>query len=244
LAVAITNTIVTTDAGALGKVQADIATIFATCCQPQTEPKVETVLIPVKQFLRCNPDTKEPEYGVVTLPVQKEMTLAEAEKFRRLAEVEGQQCKEAVGIASVPEWWQIRPEAHRPQMIYIYRVKNANGTWASGGYSLTIPHPNKTTAATVEKLPNYVKGNFQSILTLSDNSKVIVNGKDAAACETMIGAAKVQIAASYLTNSSIRSGIRGGATTFAEKPVQLWAIDYYSKGSFGDMKPDWRKLVK
>jgi hypothetical protein len=129
-------------------------------------------------------------------------------------------------------------------MIYVYRVKNANGTWASGGYSLTIPHPKNVTAATVVKLPNYTKGNYQSILTLSDNSKVIVNGKDAAACEAMINAAKAQIATSYLTNASTKSGVRGGATKFAEKAVELWAIDYYAKGSFGDMTPTWRKLAK
>jgi hypothetical protein len=166
------------------------------------------------------------------------------ELFTRIAEAHAASCEQQTAIASVPEWWQIRPEAHRPQMIYVYRVKNTNGTWASGGYSLTIPHPKQITTATVVKLPNYTKGNYQSILTLSDNSKVIVNGKDAAACEAMINAAKAQIATSYLTNASTKSGVRGGATKFAEKAVQLWAIDYYAKGSFGDMKPTWRKLVK
>lgn len=164
--------------------------------------------------------------------------------LNKLADIEAQKCIDQTAIASVPEWWQIRPEAHRPQMIYIYRVKNTNGTWASGGYSLTVPHPKNVTAATVVKLPNYTKGNYQSILTLSDNSKVIVNGKDAAACEAMINAAKAQIATSYLTNASTKSGVRGGATKFAEKAVQLWAIDYYAKGAQDGLKPTWRKLAK
>jgi hypothetical protein len=165
--------------------------------------------------------------------------------MEELAFVRGELCeKDTSAIASVPEWWQIRPEAHRPQMIYIYRVKNTNGTWVSGGYSLTVPHPKQTTTATVVKLPNYTKGNYQSILTLSDNSKVIVNGKDAAACEAMINATKAQIATSYLTNASTKSGIRGGATAFAEKAVQLWAIDYYAKGMQDGLKATWRKLIK
>jgi hypothetical protein len=197
---------------------------------------------PFKQFDKC--DNGVAKYRTNVIAVPRNMIFLAESLFEELAFVRGAFCEQQTAIASVPEWWQIRPEAHRPQMIYIYRVKNANGTWKSGGYSLTVPHPKQVTAATVVALPTYTKGNYQSILTLSDNSKVIVNGKDAAACAEMIAAAKEQIAEAYTANSSTKSGIRGGSTQFAQKEVTLWAIDYYSKGSFGDMKPDWRKLVR
>ncbi len=195
----------------------------------------------VKIFVKCQDNA--PVFGTKTVFVPVNSLGYVGELFERIANTEGESCNQQDAIASVPEWWQIRPEAHRPQMIYIYRVKNANGTWQSGGYSLTIPHPKQTTAATVVALPAYRKGNYQSILTLSDNSKVIVNGKDTAACEAMIQAAKAQITDSYLVGSSIKSGVRGGATAFVEKAVKLWAIDYYSKGMQGEVKADWRKRI-
>jgi hypothetical protein len=197
--------------------------------------------ITYKTFASCDGTTAKFGAGSMVVPLGMR-TFCET-MLNKLADIEAQKCIDQTAIASVPEWWQLRPEAHRPQMIYIYRVKNANGTWVSGGYSLTVPHPKNVTAATVVKLPNYTKGNYQSILILSDNSKVIVNGKDAAACEAMINAAKAQIATSYLTNASTKSGVRGGATAFVEKAVQLWAIDYYAKGAADGLKPTWRKLA-
>jgi hypothetical protein len=80
-------------------------------------------------------------------------------------------------FAVVPEWWQLRPEADRPQLIVQCAEKNADDSLGSAKYVVTIPHYQHTIPYNLPPFSNLEKGSYQGVLTLKDNSKVIIYGK-------------------------------------------------------------------
>ena len=87
----------------------------------------------------------------------------------------------------IPEWWQIRKEAHRPQLIVVFKRKKdlKDKSKLYSRWSLSLPHfvdnPDK-----VKHLTGYKKGNTQGILTFKDNSKLIIYGRNQAEVERTI----------------------------------------------------------
>jgi hypothetical protein len=77
-------------------------------------------------------------------------------------------------FAVVPEWWQLRPEADRPQLIVQCAEKKEDGTLGSAKYVVTIPHYQHSTPHGFAPFYSLNKGSFQGMLTLKDNSKVII----------------------------------------------------------------------
>jgi cell division septum initiation protein DivIVA len=218
-----------------------IAFIQQNCCKPETEtqPKVEITLTPFKQFVRCNPTTKAPEYAAILMPVIKGTELAEAEKARRLAEIEGQQCRDFNAIATVPEWWQLRPEAGRTQGIYVYKELRGDGTIGNDPYAITVPHCALTTAPGAAILPEYQKGNYQGVLFLKDNSKLVVNCVSEVECQRVIDKLSKVIKSDYLTGSTTTIGKHKGRP-FKEIRVKAQWLHFFPTGA-KSMKPAYIK---
>jgi hypothetical protein len=188
---------------------------------------VKFTTIQIKKFDVCEQEI--PKFKTESVSVIAGTELLEAKNFERLADIEAQQCLECNAIASVPEWWQLRPEATRKQAVLIYREIKPDGTIGGDHYSLTIPHFNRASAPSTPPLPQYEKGNFEGILTLSDNSKLIVNCIDSQECARVIGAIEPFIEAQYLAGSSIKIGERIGLP-FKKITVKAWRLDYYPTG--------------
>ncbi|MEH2197809.1 hypothetical protein [Nostoc sp.] len=139
-------------------------------------------------------------------------------------------------IAAVPEWWQIRPEAKRPQLILLCGQKNDSGSVGYLVYPITVPHP-KINRGKISPIPDYKKGNTEAILTLKDNSKVIVNTHDNETANSLIEAIKLIIDPAYLEGSFTKIGLRKGQTLL-EITVAAREARYFSQG-LKNTKPDW-----
>ncbi|MEH2454488.1 hypothetical protein [Nostoc sp.] len=139
-------------------------------------------------------------------------------------------------IAAVPEWWQVRPEGKRPQLIILCGEKNDKGHIGYLIYPITIPHP-KTTRHQTSPIPDYKKGNTEAILTLKDNSKVIVNAYDNDTANSLMEAIKPLIDPTYLEGSFTKVGLRKGQALL-EITVTAKEGRYFSQG-LKNTKPDW-----
>jgi hypothetical protein len=159
--------------------------------------------------------------------------------FEKIANIEGQKCKELTAIATVPEWWQVRPEATRPQAILVFKELKPDGTIGKDPYSITIPHCTLTTPPNGSPLARYEKGFIQGILTLKDNSKLIVNCKDSDECERVIATLSSVIAGNQLEGSSIKIGKTRGIA-FKQIEVKAQRLDYFPNGA-KTMKPAYMK---
>lgn len=113
-------------------------------------------------------------------------------------------------IAAVPDHWQLRPEAQRPQLVVLFAEKKANGKLGKAVYAVNIPHYEHSKAPTTSPLPGYKKGQWEGILTLSDNSKVVVNAFSEFEAKKVLNAAEKAIGSDYLKGSQTKIGKRKG----------------------------------
>ena len=112
-------------------------------------------------------------------------------------------------IAAVPEWWQVRPGANRPQLVLQFSEVLENGGYGPPKYALTIPHFIGAAIAFAPVQP-YQKGNYQGVLTLADNSKVIVNALTPEIAENVLTQAATWINPDMRGNSHIKIGEHKG----------------------------------
>lgn len=139
---------------------------------------------------------------------------------------------------AIPDGWQIRPEWHRPQVIYQFAQINSGGTIVGPpAYPITVPHhlPTQPTSP----LPNYQKGNWEIIYVLNDNSKVTIHSLDETNGMTMLNAIKARIDPDYLTGAYLsKSCMVVTETPLAQITVTNRLAKYWSQGAKNNL-PDW-----
>jgi hypothetical protein len=124
--------------------------------------------------------------------------------------------------------------------VYIYRQSLASGI-GSKNYELTIPHPTASAIADPPKLPDYIKGNWEGIIRLSDNTPVIINAKDRAEVLRVWEFIKPLIKSEYTAKFIKKVAEREGQATFEQRNCTAWAVDYFSKGQRLNLPRDKRK---
>ena len=143
------------------------------------DPCIETpqVSITVNKFVGCFVVQGVPKYFIpTTLMVPAPQAAAITLSLNNQADILALQCRDNDAIAAVPDWWQVRLGADRPQLIVQYARKNSDGTFDKAKYIVSIPHWWKSKDQTVESdFPTISKGQYQGTLIFLDNSKIIVN---------------------------------------------------------------------
>jgi len=181
-----------------------------------------------------------------TSPVWKQRTVSclrgtESEtvlKFEYLADLKGQQVCNSQCYAAVPEWWQIRLEGKRPQLVILFAETDINGkVIGSPKNPITIPHP-VISRGTTSPLPPYQKGQYESMLTLNDNSKIILNAVDASTADSMMDACKALVDPKYLQGSIQRPTAPRRGTELLQIRVKAVRGEYFATG-MENTKPDW-----
>ncbi|NJL48735.1 MAG: hypothetical protein HC929_16205 [Leptolyngbyaceae cyanobacterium SM2_5_2] len=90
-------------------------------------------------------------------------------------------------IAAIPEWWQVRVGANRPQLVVLYAEKQDDGKLGRTRWPVTIPWFNPRYRSQLKtRLPKYRKGQHQGLLVLNDNSKILVYAYTQVEAETVV----------------------------------------------------------
>jgi hypothetical protein len=208
----------------------------------KNKPCIELETITIITFDKCNTNTNEPEFKEVKIQVIKGTGEKEIIFAKALADIQGQKCKakdDNLALAAVPEWWQLRPEAKRPQLILMCGEKLPNKKIGPAKYVITIPHW-KTGKLTAPPFVEFRKGSIEGILTLADNSKLIINGINSREVERIISILKISINTDMLKGSSQKIGERKGLP-FKEIIVIPKEARFFAEG-LADTKPTWRSL--
>lgn len=143
---------------------------------------------------KCGDETNKQYQGTskgILALVQMQRDIA-----KMLQDIQKSSC-ENDNFAVVPEWWQLRPEADRPQLIVQCAEKNADGTLGSAKYVVTIPHYRYSTPHPYAPFYRLNKGSFQGITTLKDNSKIIIYGRTALHTRQVLSALDSEIDSDY-----------------------------------------------
>ncbi|MHC5931682.1 hypothetical protein [Nostoc sp.] len=138
--------------------------------------------------------------------------------------------------SAVPEWWQVRIEAGRPQMIFMFAEVLGERNFGSAKYPISIPHPIVKHYQN-SPLPDYQKGQYEGILILNDNSKVIINAISEEEANRVLTACKAIIIPDFLTNAIQKVSQRRGVELLTIN-VHAKRVDYFSTG-LKKTKPDW-----
>ena len=141
-------------------------------------------------------------------------------------------------VAGIPLAWQLRPEGDRSQLIIQCGEVDDKGKIGSPMYPITIPHYGGTKLKK-SPVPEYIKGNYEYILVLADNSKITINAKNKKEAEKVINAIKLLIKPDFISKSYSKSGlIKNNKFQIKETKVKPKMAKYFSKGQ-KQAKPDW-----
>ncbi len=180
-----------------------------------------------------------PVYGSQSVAVIQGTEAAELLKFQTLAQIQGAEVCQ-VDVAATPDGWLIRPEWHRRQAVYQFAQIDASGNITGAPkYKITVPHHLATQPTA--PLPNYQRGNWETIFVLNDNSKVTIHSLDAANGNLMLNAIKLLIDPAQLTNAYLsKSCLVVTNTDIAQITVKNRMAKYWSEGTKNEL-PDWIK---
>ena len=214
--------------------------------QPANNPRVESLAmieIEYLKFVGCKkkPDGEWDRFETAKMMVPellkdsiKQMLVDQNKALATFCEMNTE------AVAAIPEWWPNRIGSGRPQLIIQYAKKKDNGDYDSAKYVVTIPHykddSKGTKAPNLSNIKPYEKGQYMGILTLPDNSKLIINCKSPneakTVCSDLIRTTKYALGDCEFTISE-RKG-----QNLKEDRVYPRVMKYFPQGQ-KDTKPLW-----
>jgi hypothetical protein len=146
-------------------------------------------------------------------------------------------------VSAIPLSWQIRNEGGKPQLIIQCAEENGvddkgQKKYKSAMYPISVPHWDGTASDKIS-LPSYVKGNYEGIYTLNDNSKVTINAKSEIECKRILNAIIPRIPKQYTKDAYFKGGVIVRDNPIKESRVKPRYGRYFKDGQKNN-KPDWR----
>jgi hypothetical protein len=163
--------------------------------------------------------------------------------YRKIRAIVEEELKKLDLVAAIPISWQIRNEGNRPQLVIQSAEEdgvdnNGNRKYKSAMYPISVPHWDGNPGQKIS-LPPYIKGNYEGIFTLRDNSKVTINAKNEIECKRILNAIKPYISKEYLEDAYFKGGLIVRKNPIKESRVQPRYGRYFKEGQKNN-KPDWR----
>jgi hypothetical protein len=137
-------------------------------------------------------------------------------------------------VSAIPDWWQVRIGADRPQIVVAFRKADST-TY----HQISIPHPESTVKWAENLMGDYRKGPWSGILTLKDNSKFIINCETKAEAQRMVNIAKSLIRPDMIFSPSVEQFTERKGHAVGVAQMRGRQAYYFSTGQ-KSAKPDWR----
>jgi len=176
------------------------------------------------------------------LPPKKKMCCPEID-YRRIKAMIDDAISKLDLVAAIPMSWQIRNEGNKPQLVIQCAEENGvdkdgNKKYKSAMYPISVPHWDGSAGDRIS-LPSYIKGNYEGIYTLNDNSKVTINAQNEVECKRILNAIKPRIPKQYTTDAYFKGGMIVRDKPIKESRVKPRYGRYFKDGQKNN-KPDWR----
>lgn len=139
--------------------------------------------------------------------------------------------------SSIVEHWQITKEAKRQMCVMLLgELDSTTGIIGSGKWQIAVPHADIGFLAGWANTFGFKKGSIQGILTLKDNSKIIIYGESVGTVENVLSSLLARLPAQWQQDYYLKTGEYKGPP-FRAIEVRLRRIDYYAEGLLRN-KPD------
>ena len=212
-------------------------------CLSSLNQGLKPEVIKVKEFIGCYKILGIKKYfrdAFVSVPAGS--SYAWTLCLNNQADLLAQACDREVGdcIAAVPDWWQVRLGSDRPQLMVAYAARFPDGTWDKAKYMISVPHWNKSKLLTaVDNFPTYRKGQYQGVMVLPDNSKLIVNAYTSEEATAAIDKFALGIPPTMVSSAVTKVASRRGRDLLSII-VYPRSVRYFATGQM-DLNPTWSK---
>ena len=173
---------------------------------------------------------------MMTLEVRAgSITQSQKDALAKSAQLALKGCQSDKAVATLPDWWQTRIGADRPQAVVYFREWDGK-KFGSYTHQVSIPHYSKPKTYKPQ-FPIMKKGDENGIMVLSDNSKIVVNCVSKNEAKKMLDFFKRLVSVTYAKKVFTKFGTygEGGLKKVETKAVRL---DFYSRGQ-EFAAPDW-----
>ena len=192
------------------------------------------------------PSVEQKNIEVFTLDNKTALGLGEL--YRGQAEMLAAQCDakndqgdEDMAIALIPEHWQVRIGADRPQLVVAY-AEVVDGKAGRGRWPVTVPHYRHGPSVT-PNFPSYTKGNFWARLILRDNSRILINAVSVAEAKRIVNSLKGFVSPGMIDpDQKIVTGERPAASAVGVRRVAPVFAAYFAKGQ--QEPPEWHLRLR
>jgi hypothetical protein len=142
----------------------------------------------------------------------------------------------------VPEWWQVKAGANRPQLLLIYADKLSDGTWGRQRREFVIPHFNVALRNALKSiLPTVRKGSYQGIYTLKDNSKIMMYCINKTEVTRILREFDRLVLPNQRTKN-FKTGEISYTSNFQKITLYPYEARYFSRG-LEALTPDWKEKL-
>lgn len=172
----------------------------------------------------------------ITLEVRKgSVNQSQKDALAKSAQLALKGCQSNMAVATIPDWWQTRIGADRPQAVVYFREWNGK-KFGDYTHQVSIPHYSKPKNYKPQ-FPIMKKGDNNGIMVLKDNSKIVVNCVSKNEAKKMLDFLKSLVGVAYAKKVFTKFGAYqdGSLKKVETKAVRL---DFYSKGQEFSA-PDW-----
>jgi hypothetical protein len=209
---------------------------------PNTSTEVYGIVVSSSNAKDCPLGKSPPPPEEPPPPPEKKMCCPEID-YRRIKAMIDDAISKLDLVAAIPMSWQIRNEGNKPQLIIQCAEENGvdkegKKKYKSAMYPISVPHWDGAASDKIS-LPSYVKGNYEGIYTLNDNSKVTINAQNETECKRILNAIKPRIPKQYTTDAYFKGGLIVRDKPIKESRVKPRYGRYFKDGQKNN-KPDWR----
>ena len=211
----------------LGWIEVSVPTVSCILISGVWVPQINTISVKVLA-------TEEGDEVAQTVNNYQEIAKANTELcLAKNKDKEEQEC-----YAAIPDFWLIRPEHHRPQLIFQFG-EVMNGQIGSPKYPITIPHPLREFRPNGNTLPKYRKGNWEIIYVLKDNSKIVLHALNEIVGKELLNACLAIVDPAYLKGGYLSKNSKVEVDVpLSEIEVAPKMAKFFSEGRKNN-KPDW-----
>lgn len=152
---------------------------------------------------------------------------------------------ELEALVGLPEYYDARPQAGRPVIVYTYKEVINNEPQRST-YSSTVSNPSAAAIAAIGSLvvQDRISGTFLKRITLLNGARIIASGFDEAAAQTHFDFLLSQVEPSLIPGSVPSETTTIITPGIAVKTLRCRFIDYYPNGRKDNVNPSIRQEIQ
>ena len=152
---------------------------------------------------------------------------------------------EPEAIVGLPEYYDARPQAERPVIVFTYKEVIDDEVQRST-YSSTVSNPSQAAIAAIGSLvvPDRTSGEIQKRITLTNGARIIGTGNTESMAQSHFDFLLNQVDPALVPSNISEETVTITNTGIATKTLKCRFVDYYEFGRKDNVEPTARQIIE